>query len=395
MNMGQPVSSISSNSQSVPMDMELPEQRRSEDRNLQTELESLREQHHSLMSQHQGLEERNALLMNEGRDLQLKCGTLQEQDRTSSDMVITLQSKIDDLENLHLREKTALRDEVNALQKRSSSHPEIVIESHPIVVQLQAEKFNLHTERAALENKFQELQSHALTLLKSQQQHTKEEREQQLKLKELRLQCDALRLQRDEAISEHKLCTEVAIQRPAPIEVKDPFVSMLEDRHLHDIWHAHTGNNYEIFLATSNDDSGFLRGTSCIVSRDEMVALRTIVALLEGAKIYFGEELRAMDIHGRYIIHMSPTFLFTTCTMNSIIFMGDASVLARYVSAGACQQNTRLQQGTQRQIEGDADGSKKRRLENEIDSNAAESSQVAERVRNGNKDLSEEVVMEE
>jgi hypothetical protein len=370
---------------------------------LLTQLEALRSDHSSLLSQHKNLQARNEELISENvtfkeglqalknqdnantalisslrSDIQVlhtrnaelmqaktaceqKCHELERQKNKNADKISSFQLSIQELQHLRL-ENTKLKENNNELQIAATPNIEEMIKSHPIFVRMQEESRALETERMSLQRKIGLLEEHSSKLIQDNQKYLTYEKAYGENLQALTQERDGLLSQRGDLIA------QTVSAKSVHVDPKQTFIMALREKHFHHTWQAHTGHDYEIFLAESNDISGLLRGTSCIVSRDELIAIQTIVALLEGAKAYFGEEPRAVNIHGKFLSSITPTFIFTALTMNETIFVGSADVLERHVLQATSQQVAKLVQGSQRHMIEEAEGTKKRRLDDGYDS---------------------------
>ncbi|KAH7551129.1 hypothetical protein BM1_10003 [Bipolaris maydis] len=313
----------------------------------------------SLGSNIQDLQRRNKELEAEKLDYQQRCQSLEDQRNGDRDAISSLQLKQQEIERLRL-ENDMLKTNLETLKTSAQQADQTIKNSQALVLKLQKDKEKLEAKQATSQNDLRMLRNDRFRLFEENQDRMKD--------------IQAMNNERDALILQHS--QEFAQTIPTGPEYEDPkgtFVNELEEREFHTPWRPYSGNKYEIFLAESNDDTGLPKGTSIEVDKDELDAISIITAILGGAKEYFGQELRAMNIQGKYLANISPTSIFAACTMYRTILVSKTAVLENYISTGACQNviatlsdgSLRLVQGAQRQMIEEAEGTKKRRLEND------------------------------
>lgn len=369
------------------------------------EIETLRRDHSDLLLQLENLQMRHQNLETEKLDLQQRCQFFQDQGNTDKDFISSLQSNVEALqkrnkeleaENLdfnqryqslqdqrngeidaisslalkqheieHLRvENDTLNKKIETFETAVQQRTQITQNSQALVLKLRKDLQKLESKQAATQNELATLRSDHSRLLEENREHKNT--------------IQTANEQRNAVILRHEQLFAQTI--PTEPEYEDPkcaFLNDLRERELHNPWRPYGGDKYEIFLAESNDDTGLPKGTPIEVDKDETEAVPIIVAIIGAARQYFGQDLRAMSIQGKYLTNISPTYIFAACTMYRTILISKDAVLERYVSTGACQDviaklgggNLELVGGAQRHMIEEADGTKKRRLENDLSGN--------------------------
>jgi predicted nuclease with TOPRIM domain len=244
----------------------------------------------------QDLQQRNEQLLQERDSFQSQLSDARQEHMALKARNQTMQETIrsGDTEASRLRlENDALKEKVAALEARDP------IDKQPLVDQLEADKFRLQNDRKLLIKKLNKLKQ------KLQQPQNSEDQ------------------------------NEIELPSVSSIVSKESILSMLQDQHLHSRWQQRDDEAFEIFLATSNYEDGSIKGTSCTIDRNDVVAYPAIAALVEGVKAYLDEEPRAINIYGKYLASITPSYLFSSCQMNRTIFVGKEEVLETYIHSEA------------------------------------------------------------
>jgi predicted nuclease with TOPRIM domain len=294
----------------------------------------------------QNLQRRNERILQERDSLQSELNDLQVQNTTvcreNMDLEAcnkTLQDKIKrrDTEASRLRlENDTLKREILDIKANGP------IDMQPWIAQLEADKLRLQTERQELTGKVEELQQ------RLQQQYTESEASKltlQTERQELTSKVEELQqhLQQhlQQQYTEIEDRNQIVLSSVYSIVSMEPVASMLEDQHLHPLWQDRRDGEYEVFIATSNDEEGFIRGTSRTISHDEAIALPAIETLIERVKVHFCKDPRAMDIYGKYLSSTTSSSIFGTFEISRTVFIGQEAVLDLYILSEACQQAIR------------------------------------------------------